>query len=122
MKFERGNDPKKTLRIGKYKNLLKVHHVIQEIRGGQYITYYLPDSIAEMFMEELANGIRIIPSGIRLPDGLLRSEYRLEVEYPKGGKGNHTAEMRGTSVEFVPTGKIYDIPEELEEKVYEYTF
>jgi hypothetical protein len=122
MKFERGNNPKKTLRVGKYSNLIKVHQVIQEIRGGQTTCFYLPDSIAEMFMEELANGVRIIPSGIRLPDGLLRQEYRLEVEYPEGGTGNHTADIRGTSVEFTPTGKIYDIPEELEEKVYEYTF
>lgn len=120
MKFERGKEPKRGLRIGKYSNMLKVHNIIWEVRGGQTITWYLQGSHARDFMKALAKGIRLIPTEMRIPGGLLREDYRLEVEYPKGGMGIHSSDIRGTSVEFGPTGEIFDIPEILEEKVYRY--
>ena len=123
MKFERGKDPKEALRVGKYSNIIVVEEVVHEVHGGQTLCMVLPNSIAEMFLEALSEGIRVVPTDIRLPNGLPREEYRLDVRYQDGSRGNHSsAGLEGMVLQDRYTGTIYKIPEKLETKTYKYEF
>lgn len=120
MRFERGKDIKKSLRIGKYSELNKFLGIAHEVHGGQIISTLLPTPIAEQFLEALAKGIRLIPSGIFLPDGRPREEYRIHIRYAKGGTGWHTTDISGWVIESDISGEIFEIPDELETKIWTY--
>lgn len=120
IKFERRGNPKRSMRIGRYSNMLKVIDVVHEINGGQISSYTLLKDDAEKFLYELSQGILAIPSELRLKNGMLREEFRLVVQYPDGSTGNHTSNVPGIALESDITGEIYDIPEELTIEVKRY--
>ena len=122
MKFERGNNPKESLEIGQYSNMLVVENVLWEVHGANTIVITFPQKAAESFLSSLSSGIRMLPDEMKLPNGLWREEYRLATIYKDGSGGNHTSNVPGEIIKFLPTGKIYHIPKKLTDKVKTYEF
>jgi hypothetical protein len=57
MKFNREQDIKKNLKMGKYQKLNKLLSIEHTIRGGQIACYMLAEDQAENFLEALSEGI-----------------------------------------------------------------